>query len=182
MKLPIPLFSALLLSALLAGCVIDDSGSSGYYGDGGYYRNDYPPPPPRRDAYGYRRDPYYDEYEYDRGYRDGRRADERDRRHHDDRRRHDDRHSGSGRSGEFSAGGSAKEFSFPSGCRHCTIEVVDGSVGFRTIVVRRGGAKQSVTINATYQRGQRFDVPIDGQATGLRISDTGRGRYRVVVR
>ena len=163
MKLHVPLLSALLLSSLLVGCIIDGSGSSGYGYDDGYYRDDYPPPPPRRDR-------YYDDY--DRGYRDGRRD--------DDRRHRNDRHSG--RSGEFTAGGSAKEFSFPSGCRYCTVEVIDGSVGFRTIVVRRGGAKQSVTINATFQRGQRFDVPIDGQATGLRISDTGRGRYRVVVR
>ena len=174
MKLHAPLLSALLLSSLLAGCLIDDSGSSGYYGDDGYYRNDYPPPPPHRDAHGYRRDPYYDDY--DRGYRDGRRADDRDRRHHNDHR------PGPARPGEFSAGGSAKEYSFPAGYRRCTIEVVDGSVGFRTIVVRRGGAKESVTINGTFQRGQRFDVPIDSNATGLRISDTGRGRYRVVVK
>ena len=175
MKLHLPLLSSLLLSSLLAGCIIDGSGSSGYGYDDGYYRNDYPPPPPPGN-YDYRRgrDPYYDDY--GRGYRD-----DRHDRHHDDRR-HDDRRRGSGRSGEFSAGGSAKEFSIPTGCRYCTIEVVDGSVGFRTIVVRRGGAKQSVTINATFQRGQRFDVPIDGQTTGIRISDTGRGRYRVSAR
>ena len=164
MKLDVPLLSALLLSSLLVGCIIDGSGSSGY--DDGYYRNDYPPP----GNYDYRRgrDPYYN----DRDYRDDRR----------DRRRHDDRRSGSARSSEFNAGGSAKEFSIPGGCRYCTVEVIDGSVGFRTIVVRRGGAKQSVTINATFQRGQRFDVPIDGHVTGLRISDTGRGRYRVYAR
>ena len=59
---------------------------------------------------------------------------------------------------------------------------MDGSVGFKTVVIRNGGAKRSQTINATFQRGQSFDVHIDRDSTGLRISDTGRGRYRVSVR
>ena len=155
-----------LLLVLHTGCVTDDSDyygggyyGNGYYGNGYYGGNNYgPPPPPPNDDYRYGRD-----------------------RWDDDRRHHDDRHRGAA-PGEFSAGGNAKEYAFPAGQRRCTIEIVDGSVGFRTIVVRRGGAKQSVTINATYQRGQSFDVPIDGNATGLRISDTGRGRYRVRVR
>ncbi len=176
MKLHAPLLSALLLSSLLTGCIIDGSGSSGY-GDDGYYRNDYPPPPPPSYEYRTSRDSYYDDY--DRGYRDGRRD-----RHDDDRdrRNRNDRHGGSARSGDFTAGGDAKEYPFPAGHRRCTIEVVDGSVGFRTVVVRRGGAKEFIKVNATLQRGQKFDVPIDAQATGLRISDTGRGRYRVIVK
>ncbi len=151
--------------SLGTGCIIDGSGygsydnDPGYYGDyyngpydNGYYRTPPPPPPPRR--------PYYDDRRYD------------DRRHD----------APSAQSGDFNAGGAAKEYAFSTGHRRCTIHVTDGTVGFRTIVVRRGGAKQSITINATYQRGQSFDVPIDGNATGLRISDTGRGRYRVEVR
>lgn len=165
------LLPAVLLAALLSGCVIDDSDSPGYYSRDPYYDGG---------RYGYR-DEYgrYHDYrdEYDRGYRDGRHD-----RHDDDRDRRDRHHHNAPRPGEFTAGGSAKEFSFPAGQRHCRIEVVDGSVGFNTIVVRRGGAKQSIRISATYQRGQSFNVPIDGQATGLRISDTGRGRYRVIVK
>ena len=156
-----------LLSLLLPACIIDG-------GDNGYYD---------RDPYD---NGYYDRYERDRYDRD-RRGTRRDRWDDDDydrprdHRRHDN-HPSPSRPGDFTAGGGAKEFPFSPGHRRCTIEVVDGSVGFRTIVVRRGGAKQSVTINATLQRGQTLDVPIDAQATGLRISDTGRGRYRVIVR
>ena len=160
-------------AVLLTGCIIDDSGS-GYYDRDPYY-DDYDHY--ERDRYGYRRDRDRWDDGYDRGYRDGRRDDGPGRRHHEDRRP-----AGPARPGDFTAGGGAKEFPFPAGHHRCTIEVVDGSVGFRTIVVRRGGAKQSITVNATLQRGQRYDVPIDAQATGLRISDTGRGRYRVIVR
>ena len=167
------LLPAVLLAAILPGCVIDDSDSPGYYDRDPYYNNG--------SRYGYRDD--YNRYrdEYDRGYRDGRydrRDDDRDR----DRDRHDRHHRDTPRSGEFTAGGGAKEFPFPAGQRRCKIEIIDGSVGFNTIVVRRGGAKQSIRISASYQRGQSFDVPIDAKATGIRISDNGRGRYRVIVK
>ena len=162
------LLLAAFSAVLLTGCIIDDSGS-GYYDRDPYY-DDYDHYD--RDRYGYRRDRDRWDDGYDRGYRDGRR--------HDDR--HDDRRSPRAQPGDFSAGGGAKEYSFPAGHHRCTIEILDGSVGFNTIVVRRGGAKQSITISAKYQRGQSFNVPIDAQATGLRISDTGRGRYRVIVR
>ena len=155
------LLLAAFSAVLLTGCIIDDSGS-GYYGRDPYY-DDYDHYD--RDRYGYRRDRDRWDDDYDRG-----------------GRRRDDWRAAPARPGDFTAGGGAKEFPFPAGHHRCTIEVVDGSVGFNTIVVRRGGAKQSITISATYQRGQSFSVPIDAQATGLRISDTGRGRYRVIVR
>ncbi len=160
------LLLAAFAAALLTGCIIDGS-DPGYYGNDRYYDDDYRYDPRYdRDRYRYDRDRWDDAY--DRGYRDG--------RHRDDRR------PAHAQPGDFSAGGGAKEYSFPAGHRRCTIEILDGTVGFNTIVVRRGGAKQSITISARYQRGQSFDVPIDAQATGLRISDTGRGRYRVIVR
>ena len=100
----------------------------------------------------------------------------------DDRRHHDRHQNDRPQAGEFQAGGGAKEYSFAPGHSRCTITILDGSVGFNTIVIRAGGAKRSQTISATFQRGQSFDVPIDRNSTGLRISDTGRGRYRVSVR
>ena len=170
--LPFLLFAA--SAALFSACVTDDYGySNGGYYNGGYY-NDRPPPPPRYD------NRYYPD---DRDYRDYR--DYRDDRYRDDRRRDDRRHDrrqSSPASREFQANGTAKEFAFPAGNSRCTITVVDGSVGFKTVVIRNGGNKRSQTINATFQRGQSFDVHIDRDSTGLRISDTGRGRYRVSVR
>ena len=151
-------------AALFSSCITDDYdsgyGNNGYYYgqpapryDNRYYYDDRPPPP----RYDYR-------YRDDRDYRD-------DRRHHD-----------APREGEFQAGGGAKEYTFAPGHTRCTITIIDGSVGFNTIVIRAGGAKRSQTISATFQRGQSFNVPIDRNSTGLRISDTGRGRYRVSVR
>ena len=168
MKKILPIFLFAASAALFSACVTDDYGygNGGYY-NGGYY-NDRPPPPPR---YDYR-------YPDDRDYRDDRYRDDRRR---DDRHHHDRRQS-SPASREFQASGTAKEFAFPAGNSRCTITVVDGSVGFKTVVIRNGGAKRSQTINATFQRGQSFDVHIDRDSTGLRISDTGRGRYRVSVR
>ncbi len=156
-----PLLVLPFVAALLPACIID---GSDLYDDDDY-------------DYGYRRDRrYYDDRYYDDRHHPGHRPDDRyDRDRRGDRRAPPD-------SGDFQAGGGAKEFPFAAGHRRCTITVTDGSVGFRTVVVRRGGAKQSVTVNQTFPRGQSFDVPIDDRATGLRISDTGRGRYRVSVR
>lgn len=172
-KSALSLFAASLSLLTLTACISDDFGgySDSYYGQPQYYGQP-PSPPPQyygQPQYYGRPQPPPPQY-----YGDG--------RHHDG---HHDRHGraqGSPRSGEFSAGGSAKEFAFGPGCRRCTITVLDGSVGFRTIAVRSGSARNPVTINATFQRGQSFDVPIDSSSTGLRISDTGRGRYRVNVK
>ena len=155
-------------AALFSSCITDDYDYG--YGNGGYYGQ---PPPPRYDNRYYYDDrpppPRYDDrYRDDRYYRDDR---------HHDRRQH-----GAPSAGEFQAGGGAKESPFPAGHTRCVITVLDGAVGFNTIVIRAGGAKRSQTIGATFQRGQSFDVPIDRNSTGLRISDTGRGRYRVSVR
>ena len=155
-------------AALFSSCITDDYDYG--YGNGGYYGQ---PPPPRYDNRYYYDDrpppPRYDDrYRDDRYYRDDR---------HHDRRQH-----GAPGAGEFQAGGGAKEYPFPAGHTRCVITVLDGSVGFNTIVIRAGGAKRSQTIGATFQRGQSFEVPIDRNSTGLRISDTGRGRYRVAVR
>ena len=161
MKRAIPFLLLAASTALLTSCIIEDSGYG--YGNDGYYYDDRPPPPPRYDDRSYRDDRYY-----------------RNDPYRDDRRRYDRPRAPA--AGEFQAGGNAKEYAFPAGHSRCTITVIDGSVGFRTIVIRNGGNKRSQTVNATFQRGQAFDVPIDRNSTGLRISDTGRGRYRVDVR
>ena len=181
MKKTLTLLFIPLAAALLSSCVTNDYDSGYNYGNNGYYNNGYynngyyygqPPPPPRRY---YRDDRYDDDYRHDnrRHYRD-------DDRHYrdDDRRQKNNRPE----TGEFQAGGGAKEYSFSAGHYRCTITILDGSVGFNTIVIRAGGNKRSQTIGAKFQRGQSFDVPIDRDSTGLRISDTGRGRYRVSVR
>lgn len=84
--------------------------------------------------------------------------------------------------GDFVSGGDAKEVVFGQGANECVIEVVQGSVGFNTVVLRRGAKKQSVTISAKYTPGALIPLPIDREVTGVRVSDTAGGRYRVKIR
>ena len=83
---------------------------------------------------------------------------------------------------EYSAGGEAKEVAIGGGRSTLVIEVVSGSITINTIVLRRGGQKQSITVAARFNQGQRHVIPIDGAVTGVRISDGGKGRYRVYAR
>lgn len=84
---------------------------------------------------------------------------------------------------QFNAAGSAKEVNFNGGgYSQCKIECIGGRVGLNTVVIRRGGKKQSVTARTTLTRGQEWSVPIDRAATGIRISDNGGGTYKVWVR
>ena len=80
--------------------------------------------------------------------------------------------------GEFNSG-SAKEVVIGGGRSSVVIEVVSGSITINTVVLRRGGQKQSITVSARFNQGQRHVIPIDGAVTGIRISDGGKGRYRV---
>lgn len=144
-----------------------------------YARPQPPPPPPP--AHGYGRGRGYG-HDYGRGWNDGPeyRHDRGGRM--DDHRRDEPRRGGKwSTAANLSSGGGAKEVSF-SGRSECKIEVTGGKVGFNTVVVRRGGRKQSITISQTLERGQSVSIPIDGSVTGIRISDTGKGTYRVVVK
>lgn len=146
---------------------------------------DQPPPPPRYYPQypQYHQPPPPPDYGYGQGWRGG--PDYREDR--GGRRREEPRRNESHRSGKWSTvanlapGGSAKEVSF-SGRSECKIEITGGSVGFRTVVVRRGGGKKSITINQSLAKGQSVTIPIDRSVTGIRISDTGSGSYRVVVK
>lgn len=145
------------------------------------YQYAQPPPPPPPPAYGYGRGDGHG-HDHGHGWHDGHeRHDDRGGRM-DDRRRDEPRRGGKwSTAANLSSGGGAKEVSF-SGRSECKIEVTGGSVGFNTVVVRRGGRKQSVTIGQTLGKGQSVSIPIDSSVTGIRISDTGRGTYRVVVK
>lgn len=79
------------------------------------------------------------------------------------------------------AAGSAKEVSF-NGYSQCKIECTGGRVVLNTVVVRRGGKKQSITARASLGPGQEWNVPVDQWVTGIRISDGGGGTYRVCCR
>ena len=84
---------------------------------------------------------------------------------------------------EIPAGGDAKELAVNRSIRVVQIECTAGSVIVNTVVIREGGAKSPITVGRRFNQGERQDIDLGGerQVTGLRISDGGRGNYRVRV-
>ncbi|NLG35656.1 MAG: hypothetical protein GX548_09925 [Lentisphaerae bacterium] len=82
---------------------------------------------------------------------------------------------------ELSAGKDAKEVAVNRSIRMVQIECLDGSVIINTLVVREGGAKDALTVGRRFNAGDKQDLDLGRvrNVTGLRISDGGRGRYRV---
>lgn len=153
--------------------------------------NDYPPPPPSQgQGYWYSQPPPPPPPTSHGGWNDGHRpapphGDWRDGHHsghsHGGWHGH---HNYNGHSlvGEFSAAGGAKEVSIGGGKSSVFIEITSGVVSFNTIVLRRGSQKQSVTVATRFNAGERYTVPVDPSVTGLRISCSGNGRFRVYAR
>ena len=61
---------------------------------------------------------------------------------------------------------------------------VQGSVIINTVVVRRGARVAPTTVGRRFEKGSFVDIPLVGvlPVTGFRISDAGRGSYRLLVR
>lgn len=81
--------------------------------------------------------------------------------------------------------GQAKEVAINRLCSFIQFEIVEGSVGFMTFWIREpGGAKNQITINAAFSKGQKYTLPLDNprMISGLRISDHGNGAYKVWVK
>ena len=181
--LPLALFA---LAFGTVSCVSDDWDYDGYGYDGGYR----PPPPP------YRHDAYDDGYE--RGLRDGERhardRHERDRREHDryerDRPRGDApvavrTPKGYVPAGSFQAG-SAVECGIPTSKPVKSVRLVAtaGTVSVNTVVLREGSAKTQFPVSRRLEPGEAAEIDLGGarQATGLRISTSGKGSFNVYVR
>lgn len=188
------LLALAVLSVSCASCVSDD-----WYDDDDYYDDGY---------YGSRR--RYDDYDYayERGRRDGERY-ERDRRerYDRDRDRYDrdrydrdrDRDRGRGNNGgdvsvktpkgfvlagTFQAG-NAVECGIPTSKKIKKVRLVgtSGSVSVNTVVLREGSAKTPFPVTRRLAPGESLEIDLGGarQATGLRISTGGKGRYNVYV-
>lgn len=86
--------------------------------------------------------------------------------------------------GEYTSGGDAKELAVNRTIRTVQIECTDGSVIVNTVVVREGAAKDPITVARRFNKGEKQDLDLghDRNATGLRISDGGKGRYKVHVK
>jgi hypothetical protein len=85
---------------------------------------------------------------------------------------------------ELNAGGDAKEVAVNRHISAVRLEWISGRVGFNTMVVRDGSARRSVTVGRALGDGEHVELKLGSgeNVSGLRISDSGRGRYRVLVR
>ena len=82
---------------------------------------------------------------------------------------------------EVTAGGDAKELAVNRTIRTVQIECTEGSVIVNTVVIREGAAKDPITVARRFSQGEKQDLDLgrDRTVTGLRISDGGKGRYKV---
>lgn len=85
---------------------------------------------------------------------------------------------------DLTAGRDAKEVAVNRSIRMVQIECTEGTVIVNTVVVREGGAKDPITVARRFNAGDKQDLDLgrERNVTGLRISDSGRGRYRVNVK
>lgn len=94
--------------------------------------------------------------------------------------------SGSGwtRVGEYASGTSAKEVGVGREISRVRITCTEGSVIINTVVIRQGGQTTPVRVARRLATGESHEITVGNKVnvTGLRISDDGRGRYRVEVR
>lgn len=84
--------------------------------------------------------------------------------------------------GELNAGGEAKEVAVNRVISQCYLEVVSGTVSINTVVIRP--EKTALPQATRLTPGQLHIINLGGSrnVTGFRISDNGRGVYRVFVK
>jgi len=82
---------------------------------------------------------------------------------------------------DVTAGGGAKELAVNRTIRLIRMECTSGSVIINTVVVREGAAKNPITVARKFNVGEKWEHDLGGahQVTGLRISDSGKGTYKV---
>ncbi|MBI3985409.1 MAG: hypothetical protein HY343_00685 [Lentisphaerae bacterium] len=85
---------------------------------------------------------------------------------------------------DLQAGTGAKDVAYSGTISAVKIKCVEGSVSINTIVVRQGGDKTAVPVTAQLRAGDEREIAMTNavQATGLRISDDGNGKYEVYVK
>ena len=82
---------------------------------------------------------------------------------------------------DVTAGGDAKELAVNRALRVIQIECTAGTVIVNTLWVREGAAKSPVTVARRFSAGEKQDIDLgsERQVTGFRISDGGRGTYKI---
>jgi hypothetical protein len=84
---------------------------------------------------------------------------------------------------ELTAGGDAKEVSFDQEISKIKITCTEGIVIVNTVVVRKGSAKDPHKLATRIEKDDSREISLGDKThvTGLRISDDGKGKYRVEV-
>ena len=85
---------------------------------------------------------------------------------------------------QLSPGGDAKEVRANIDAADAVaIECTDGSIIVNTLWVRSGGSKRQIRVARRFNKGERAEFSLGGGSiTGFRISDGGRGSYRILVK
>ncbi len=79
--------------------------------------------------------------------------------------------------------GNAREIRTQQRASRLLIECSDGSVIVNTVVVREGGRKHTYTIGQRLHKGDRREISFGSMnVTGIRISEDGRGTYRLLLK
>lgn len=81
----------------------------------------------------------------------------------------------------LNAGGEAKEVVVNRQISRCYLELVSGTVSINTVVVRPEKTKLPQTVRLQAGRLHMIDLGGKRAVSGFRISDNGRGVYRVIV-
>lgn len=78
----------------------------------------------------------------------------------------------------------AKEISVDKKTEKIRIKCTDGSVIINTVVVREGAAKDVHTLGKRLDKDEEIKIDLGSKkhVDGLRISDDGKGSYKVMVR
>lgn len=87
------------------------------------------------------------------------------------------------RCGQYTAGGAAKEVPANyQNVRTVQLHCLEGGVNIQTLWVRNGGQKEEHRVARSLQRGEKYNIELGGRdITGFRISDSGNGRYEILV-
>ena len=85
---------------------------------------------------------------------------------------------------ELAASRDTKEVAVNRDVRVVQIECVEGTVIVNTLVIREGEGKNPINVGRRFTAGETQDIDLGGnrQVTGLRISDGGRGKYKIHVK
>jgi hypothetical protein len=88
------------------------------------------------------------------------------------------------RVGEAQAGGDAKEFGTSGRVDAVRVLCREGFVVINTLVVREGSGRESFRVSRRLNAGESVEIPLGRlrDVTGMRISDSGRGRYEIQMR